>query len=215
MISVKPVAITVSELNKYIKNKVDEDEFLNNVYVKGKISNFKHHYTGHMYFTLKDESSLIKCVMFKSSTSALTFTPKDGMKVLVFGTVAVYEAGGAYQIYCKDIQEDGIGDLYKKYEELKDKLEKEGLFEQKHKKKIPLMPKTIVVMLISYLAIKILDFASGLLKTWKNKNYKSSKMRDGLIKWIAELIGVIFVILIDMMLGLEFYLCGLTLALFV
>ena len=80
---------------------------------------------------------------------------------------------------------------------------------------IDYLPKTIVIMLITYLAIKILDFLSGLLKTWKIKNYKSSKMRDGLIKWIAELIGVIFVILIDMMLGLEFYLCGLTLALFV
>ena len=102
----KPVAITVSELNKYIKNKVDEDEFLNNVYVKGEISNFKHHYTGHMYFTLKDESSLIKCVMFKSSTATLNFIPKDGMKVFVFGTLAVYEAGGVYQIYCKAMQED-------------------------------------------------------------------------------------------------------------
>jgi exodeoxyribonuclease VII large subunit len=106
MISVKPVAITVSELNKYIKNKVDEDEFLNNVYVKGEISNFKHHYTGHMYFTLKDESSLIKCVMFKSSTATLNFIPKDGMKVFVFGTLAGYEAGGVYQIYCKAMQED-------------------------------------------------------------------------------------------------------------
>ena len=142
----KPVAITVSELNKYIKNKVDEDEYLNNVYVKGEISNFKHHYTGHMYFTLKDEKSLIKCVMFKSSTSTLKFVPKDGMKVLVFGTLAVYEAGGVYQIYCKAMQEDGIGDLYKQYEELKNKLEKEGLFRSEHKKKIPLMPKTIGVL---------------------------------------------------------------------
>ena len=142
----KPVAITVSELNKYIKNKVDEDEYLNNVYVKGEISNFKHHYTGHMYFTLKDEKSLIKCVMFKSSTSTLKFVPKDGMKVLVFGTLAVYEAGGVYQIYCKAMQEDGIGDLYKQYEELKKKIEKEGLFRSEHKKKIPLMPKTIGVL---------------------------------------------------------------------
>ena len=142
----KPVAITVSELNKYIKNKVDEDEYLNNVYVKGEISNFKHHYTGHMYFTLKDEKSLIKCVMFKSSTSTLKFVPKDGMKVLVFGTLAVYEAGGVYQIYCKAMQEDGIGDLYKQYEELKNKLEKEGIFRSEHKKKIPLMPKTIGVL---------------------------------------------------------------------
>ena len=146
MISVKPVAITVSDLNKYIKNKVDEDEFLNNVYVKGEISNFKHHYTGHMYFTLKDENSLIKCVMFKSSTATLNFIPKDGMKVYVFGTVAVYEAGGVYQIYCKAMQEDGVGDLYKEYEKLKAKLELEGLFDKSHKKKIPLMPKTIGVL---------------------------------------------------------------------
>jgi len=142
----KPVAITVSELNKYIKNKVDEDEYLNNVYVRGEISNFKHHYTGHMYFTLKDEKSLIKCVMFKSSTPTLNFIPKDGMKVFVFGTLAVYEAGGVYQIYCKAMQEDGVGDLYKKYEELKKRLEEEGLFDEIHKKKIPLMPKTIGVL---------------------------------------------------------------------
>ncbi len=142
----KPVAITVSDLNKYIKNKVDEDEYLNNVYVKGEISNFKHHYTGHMYFTLKDDKSLIKCVMFKSLTSTLTFIPKDGMKVLILGTVAIYEAGGVYQIYCKAMQEDGVGNLYKKYEELKNKLEREGLFDNSHKKKIPLMPKVIGVL---------------------------------------------------------------------
>lgn len=89
----RPTAITVSELNKYIKNKVDEDEYLNNVYIKGEISNFKHHYTGHMYFTLKDDKSLIKCVMFKTTTSTLTFMPKDGMKVLILGTVSIYETG--------------------------------------------------------------------------------------------------------------------------
>lgn len=142
----RPVAITVSELNKYIKDKVDGDEYLNYVYVKGEISNFKHHYTGHMYFTLKDEKSLIKCVMFKSSTTTLNFIPKDGMKVFVFGTVAVYEAGGSYQIYCKAMEEDGVGDLYREYERLKNKLEEEGLFNESHKKKIPLMPKTIGVL---------------------------------------------------------------------
>lgn len=142
----RPTAITVSELNKYIKNKVDGDEFLNNVYIKGEISNFKHHYTGHMYFTLKDEKSLIKCVMFKTATSTLTFMPKDGMKVLILGTVSIYEAGGVYQIYCKAMQEDGIGDLYKKFEELKAKLEREGLFDNAHKKKIPVMPTTIGVL---------------------------------------------------------------------
>ena len=142
----RPVAMTVTDLNKYMKEKVAEDEFLSNVYVKGEISNFKHHYTGHMYFTLKDENSLIKCIMFKTATATLNFMPKDGMKVLVLGTVAVFERDGVYQIYCKAMQEDGIGDLYKKYEELKNKLEKEGLFSMEHKKKIPFMPKTIGVL---------------------------------------------------------------------
>ncbi len=138
--------ITVSYLNKYIKEKVAEDEYLNNVYVKGEISNFKHHYTGHMYFTLKDDNSLIKCIMFKSSTATLNFMPKDGAKVLVLGTVSVFERDGIYQIYVKAMQEDGIGDLYQQYEELKNKLEKEGLFDIGHKKKIPFMPKTIGVL---------------------------------------------------------------------
>ena len=142
----RPEPITVSYLNKYIKDLVAEDEFLNNVYVKGEISNFKHHYTGHMCFTLKDDKSLIKCIMFKSSTATLNFTPKDGMQVLVLGTVSVFERDGVYQIYVKTMQEDGVGDLYQKYEELKNKLEKEGLFDLSHKKKIPLMPKTIGVL---------------------------------------------------------------------
>lgn len=138
--------ISVSELNKYMKNKVAEDEYLKSVFVRGEISNFKHHYTGHMYFTLKDESSLIKCIMFKSSTATLNFVPKDGMKVNILGSVAVFERDGVYQIYCKAMQQDGIGDLYAKFNELKDKLEKEGLFDVAHKKKIPMMPKIIGVL---------------------------------------------------------------------
>ena len=142
----KPEPITVTYLNKYIKERVAEDEYLNNVFVKGEISNFKHHYTGHMYFTLKDDNSLIKCIMFKSSTATLNFVPKDGAKVLVLGTVSVYERDGVYQIYVKAMKEDGIGDLYKQYEELKNKLQKEGFFDEKHKQKIPFMPKTIGVL---------------------------------------------------------------------
>ncbi len=138
--------ITVTELNKYIKEKVASDEYLNNVLVKGEISNFKLHYTGHMYFTLKDESSLIKCIMFKSQTATLNFTPKDGTKVLVFGTVSVFERDGIYQVYAKAMQEDGVGALYTAYKELKAKLEKEGLFDSSHKQKIPLLPKTIGVL---------------------------------------------------------------------
>ena len=98
----KPVAITVTDLNKYIKEKVASDEFLSSVYVKGEISNFKHHYTGHMYFTLKDENSLIKCVMFKTQTATLNFVPKDGMKVFVLGSVSVFERDRSLSdiLYC-------------------------------------------------------------------------------------------------------------------
>lgn len=138
--------ITVTDLNKYIKDKIDGDEMLNNVLVKGEISNFKNHYTGHMYFTLKDENSLIKCVMFKSYTTHLSFMPKDGMKVMVLGSVAVFERDGVYQIYAKAMKEDGLGSLYTAYEELKKKLEREGLFAEEHKKKITFMPKTIGVL---------------------------------------------------------------------
>lgn len=138
--------ITVTDLNKYIKDKIDGDEMLNNVLVKGEISNFKNHYTGHMYFTLKDENSLIKCIMFKSYAQKLDFMPKDGMKVFVLGGVSVFERDGIYQIYVKAMQEDGVGILYKKYEELKQRLDEEGYFDESHKQKIPLMPKVIGVL---------------------------------------------------------------------
>lgn len=98
--------ISVTELNRYMKEKVAGDEFLNNVYVKGEISNFKNHYTGHMYFTLKDENSLIKCIIFKSYAEKLKFLPKDGMKVMLFGSVSVFERDGVYQIFGKLIQKN-------------------------------------------------------------------------------------------------------------
>jgi len=139
-------AVTVSQLNSYIKEKIAEDEALANVLVKGEISNFKNHYTGHFYFTLKDENSLIKCIMFKSYSEKLDFMPKDGMKVMVFGSVSVFERDGIYQIYAKAMQEDGMGSLYTKYEELKKKLEEEGLFDINTKKKIPQFPKVIGVL---------------------------------------------------------------------
>ena len=159
--------ISVSDLNRYMKDKVADDEYLKSVFVRGEISNFKHHYTGHMYFTLKDENSLIKCIMFKSSTLTLNFVPKDGMKVNVLGSVAVFERDGVYQIYCKAMQEDGVGDLYAKFKELKDKLEKEGLFDAEHKKKIPMMPKVIGV-LTSYTGADIRDIIN--VSTRRNPN---------------------------------------------
>ena len=140
------IAVTVSQLNSYIKDKIADDEYLNNILVKGEISNFKNHYTGHLYFTLKDENSLIKCIMFKSYAQKLEFIPKDGMKVFVLGGISVFERDGVYQIYVKAMQEDGVGALYKKYEELKNRLKSQGYFDESHKQKIPLMPKTIGVL---------------------------------------------------------------------
>ena len=140
------IAITVSQLNSYIKDKIAEDEALSTVVVKGEISNFNNHYSGHFYFTLKDEKSLIKCIMFKSYAERISFMPKDGMKVMVFGGVSVFERDGVYQIYVKAMKEDGVGDLYEAYEKLKAKLEAEGLFEESHKKKIPLKPNVIGVL---------------------------------------------------------------------
>ena len=140
------MAITVTDLNKYIKDKIANDEYLNHILIKGEISNFKHHYTGHMYFTLKDENSLVKCIMFKSYAQKLNFTPKDGMKVYILGSVSVFERDGVYQIYAQVMEEDGLGDLYTKYQELKNKLEKEGLFDNSNKKQIPMMPKIIGVL---------------------------------------------------------------------
>lgn len=142
----RPEPMTVSSLNNYIKNMVDSDEMLNNVYIRGELSNFKKHYSGHLYFTLKDETSLIKCVMFKSYTSYLKFEPKDGMSVVILGSVSVFERDGVYQIYAKGMEPDGMGALYTAYEQLKEKLEKEGLFDQNHKKAIPFLPKAIGVV---------------------------------------------------------------------
>lgn len=142
----RPEPITVSKLNAYVKAIIDNDELLNNVYIKGEISNLKKHYTGHYYFTLKDKDSLIKCVMFKSYTSYLNFDVEDGMNVVILGTVAVYERDGVYQIYAKGMELDGVGDLYATYEKLKAKLEAEGLFDSKHKKSIPYLPKEIGVV---------------------------------------------------------------------
>lgn len=140
------MAVSVTDLNLYIKEKIAGDEALNAVIVKGEISNFKAHYTGHFYFTLKDDKSLIKCIMFKSYAERINFKPKDGMKVIVFGGVSVFERDGIYQIYVKAMEQQGVGDLYAAYEKLKADLEKEGLFEESHKKKIPLKPKIIGVL---------------------------------------------------------------------
>lgn len=137
---------TVSQINRYIKLTFDKDEFLNNISISGEITNFKAHYTGHFYFTLKDDTSTIKCVMFKSCASLVKFKPQDGMKVVISGQVSVFERDGTYQIYCKTMTPEGLGDLYLAYEQLKKKLAAEGLFNPEYKKKIPFLPKRVGVI---------------------------------------------------------------------
>lgn len=138
--------ITVTTLNKYLKNKFDTDPNIQTLGIKGEISNFKGHTRGHLYFTLKDESSRINAVMFSTHASKLNFVPKDGMKVLVIGRVSVYEPTGGYQIYVNEMISDGVGNLYLKFEELKKQLANEGLFNQEHKKPIPKFPKKIGIV---------------------------------------------------------------------
>ena len=137
---------SVSQINRYIKMLIDKDAYLNNITVRGEITNFKAHYTGHFYFTLKDETSTIKCVMFKSMASLVKFKPADGMKVVITGQVSLFERDGTYQIYCKTMVPEGVGELYLAYEQLKEKLAKEGLFDVKYKKKIPFLPNKVGVI---------------------------------------------------------------------
>ena len=161
--------ITVTQLTRYIKYKIDNDTNLNEVFLKGEISNFKAHSRGHFYFTLKDEGSRINAIMFSSSTKNLKFVPQDGMKVLVTGKISVFEANGAYQIYVNDMLEDGVGNLYIAYEQLKKKLESEGLFREDHKKKIPKIPTNIgVVTAPTGAAIK--DIISTIERRWPLAN---------------------------------------------
>lgn len=138
--------IKISELNNYIKSILDKDTFLNKVYLKGEISNFKNHTRGHLYFTLKDDTSRISAVMFYSSAVKLTFTPEDGMNVLVTGRISAYPAQGSYQIYVEAMEPDGLGALYIEYEKLKKKLAAQGLFAPEHKVPIPRFPERIGVI---------------------------------------------------------------------
>lgn len=137
---------SVSNVNKYIKMLFDKDPFLMDIAIKGEITNFKAHYTGHLYFTLKDNASTIKCVMFKGYAAANKFNPKDGDSVIITGSISSFERDGVYQVYVKSISLDGQGDLYLKYEELKNKLKQEGLFNPEYKKQLPFLPKRVGVI---------------------------------------------------------------------
>ncbi len=138
--------LTIHALTKYIKRKFDVDPHLQQVFVRGEISNFKRHSSGHMYFTLKDDRARILAVMFSSANQQMKFKPENGMNVLIKAEVSVYESGGQYQLYVKSMEPDGVGALYLAYEQLKDKLEKEGLFQSALKQSLPRYPKGIGVI---------------------------------------------------------------------
>mgnify|MGYP004629469735 FL=1 len=141
----KPISVTT--LVRYLKNKLDSDEALRSVQVSGELSNFRKTSSGHLYFTLKDENSAISCVMFKSKAYSLSFVPENGNKVICSGSISMFEASGSLQLYVNTLKLDGIGDLYRQYEELKNKLFNEGLFDDDHKKKIPtLYPSKVAVL---------------------------------------------------------------------
>lgn len=141
----KPISVTT--LVRYLKNKLDSDEALRSVQVSGELSNFRKTSSGHLYFTLKDENSAISCVMFKSKAYSLSFVPENGNKVICSGSISMFEASGSLQLYVNTLKLDGIGDLYRQYEELKNKLFNEGLFDDDHKKVLPtLYPSKVAVL---------------------------------------------------------------------
>jgi exodeoxyribonuclease VII large subunit len=140
------MTLTVTEVNEYIKMLLDGNDLLSDVYVKGEISNFTNHRTGHLYFSLKDEGGLIRAVMFKTPAQKLRFLPEDGMKVILRGRISSFVRDGQYQIYVSDIEPDGVGSLYVAFEQLKRRLEAEGLFDPARKRPIPRLPKRVGIV---------------------------------------------------------------------
>ena len=138
--------LAVSEVNELIKAVLDDVPLLGNLCVRGELSNYKQYPSGHCYFTLKDESSALRCVMFRGQASRLRFRPENGMKVLALGRVAVFPRDGTYQLYCQELSPDGVGDLHVAFEQLKEKLWREGLFDEGHKKPLPAYPRAIAVI---------------------------------------------------------------------
>ncbi|WP_143314331.1 exodeoxyribonuclease VII large subunit [Clostridium sp. HBUAS56017] len=138
--------LSVSEVNNYLKKIIDNDFILNNLSVKGEISNLKYHTSGHIYFSLKDEAGKVNCVMFRNRVEFLNFRLEEGMSVVIRGRASVYTANGSFQLYCDEIEKEGLGDLFVKFEKLKDRLSREGYFDLENKKTIPYMPRRIGIV---------------------------------------------------------------------
>jgi len=164
----KPI-FSVSEATQIIKNIIFSSDILQNIYIRGEISNFKHHPSGHMYFTLKDEKAQLRCVMFRQNNIMLPFKPENGMKVIAFGNIGVFEKNGEYQLYVNTLEPDGIGGLYVAFEKLKERLAQEGLFDPERKKPIPFLPKKIgIVTSITGAAIR--DLITVITRRYPNVN---------------------------------------------
>lgn len=182
--------IEVSQVNEYIKFLLDRDEMLNSLYIRGEISNYKVYPSGHHYFTLKDAVGQLRCVMFKSSAFRLRFRPENGMKVIAMGRITVFPRDGAYQLYCENMTPDGVGDLYVAFEQLKAKLNAEGLFDPVHKKPLPTYPHTIAII-TSGAGAAIMDMLRILGKRYPLSKVKILPVRVQGAEAPAEIAGAI------------------------
>ena len=182
--------LSVTQLNEYIKSRMDSDALLNQVAVKGEISNYKLYPSGHHYFTLKDESGALRCVMFKGNAMRLRFRPENGMKIIAMGKVSVFPRDGAYQLYCTAMAMDGIGDLYAAFEQLKQKLAAQGLFDPAHKKPLPKYPGTIGII-TSSAGAAVHDMLRILRKRYPLTQVKLLPVRVQGVEAPAEIAGAI------------------------
>lgn len=180
----------VTELNEHIKDLLDRDPILNGVYVRGELSNYKVYPSGHHYFTMKDQDGSLRCVMFKGSASKMRFKPENGMKIIAFGRIAVFPRDGAYQLYVNELTPDGVGDLYVAFEQLKEKLYKEGLFDERHKKPLPRFPKRIAVI-TSSAGAAVRDIIRVLGKRWPLSKVIILPVRVQGTEAPAEIVGAI------------------------
>ncbi|MCF0120737.1 MAG: exodeoxyribonuclease VII large subunit [Oscillospiraceae bacterium] len=181
---------SVSELNEHIKDLVESDPTLARIYVRGEISNYKVYPSGHHYFTLKDQEGALKAVMFRASASKLKFRPENGMKVIAFGRISVYPRDGAYQLYANALTPDGVGDLHVAFEQLKEKLYNEGLFDSRHKKPIPACPETIAVI-TSSAGAAVRDIIRVLGKRWPMAKVVVLPVRVQGVEAPPEIVGAI------------------------
>lgn len=182
--------LSITQINEYIRSRMDADPLLGNVAVRGEISNYKMYPSGHHYFTLKDEGGALKCVMFKGSAMRLRFRPENGMKVIAMGKISVFPRDGAYQLYCASMAMDGIGDLYAAFEQLKVKLAEQGLFDPSHKKPLPQYPGTIGII-TSSAGAAVHDMLRILRKRYPLTHVRLFPVRVQGVEAPAEIVGAI------------------------